>query len=236
MQSIYNQYLSSSKKRLAILIDPEKWTDVQLKNWSKKIDKAHIDFVLLGSSLSSRPYDDAIQLLKKHTQKPVLLFPGNSLQLSAYADALLNLSLISGRNAELLIGEQVRSAVIIKNLKLETIPTGYILIDGGTRTSVEYMSQTSSIPREKADLAVATALAGTQLGLKCIYLEAGSGAMQSVPNSMITAVKQMVEIPVIVGGGIRTLDEIESKWKAGADVVVVGTAFERDGSLLEALS
>ncbi len=236
MQSIYNQYLSSSKKRLAILIDPEKWTDVQLKNWSKKIDKAHIDFVLLGSSLSSRPYDDAIQLLKKHTQKPVLLFPGNSLQLSAYADALLNLSLISGRNAELLIGEQVRSAVIIKNLKLETIPTGYILIDGGTRTSVEYMSQTSSIPREKADLAVATALAGAQLGLKCIYLEAGSGAMQSVPNSMITAVKQMVEIPVIVGGGIRTLDEIESKWKAGADVVVVGTAFERDGSLLEALS
>ncbi len=236
MQSIYNQYLSSSKKRLAILIDPEKWTDVQLKNWSKKIDKAHIDFVLLGSSLSSRPYDDAIQLLKKHTQKPVLLFPGNSLQLSAYADALLNLSLISGRNAELLIGEQVRSAVIIKNLKLETIPTGYILIDGGTRTSVEYMSQTSSIPREKTDIAVATALAGTQLGLKCIYLEAGSGAMQSVPNSMITAVKQMVEIPVIVGGGIRTLDEIESKWKAGADVVVVGTAFERDGSLLEALS
>ncbi len=236
MQSIYNQYLSSSKKRLAILIDPEKWTDVQLKNWSKKIDKAHIDFVLLGSSLSSRPYDDAIQLLKKHTQKPVLLFPGNSLQLSAYADALLNLSLISGRNAELLIGEQVRSAVIIKNLNLETIPTGYILIDGGTRTSVEYMSQTSSIPREKTDIAVATALAGTQLGLKCIYLEAGSGAMQSVPNSMITAVKQMVEIPVIVGGGIRTLDEIESKWKAGADVVVVGTAFERDGSLLEALS
>jgi putative glycerol-1-phosphate prenyltransferase len=236
MQSIYNQYLSSSKKRLAILIDPEKWTDVQLKNWSKKIEKAHIDFVLLGSSLSSRPYDDAIQLLKKHTQKPVLLFPGNSLQLSAYADALLNLSLISGRNAELLIGEQVRSAVIIKNLKLETIPTGYILIDGGTRTSVEYMSQTSSIPREKTDIAVATALAGTQLGLKCIYLEAGSGAMQSVPNSMITAVKQMVEIPVIVGGGIRTLDEIESKWKAGADVVVVGTAFERDGSLLEALS
>ncbi len=236
MQSIYNQYLSSSKKRLAILIDPEKWTDVQLKNWSKKIDKAHIDFVLLGSSLSSRPYDNAIQLLKKHTQKPVLLFPGNSLQLSAYADALLNLSLISGRNAELLIGEQVRSAVIIKNLNLETIPTGYILIDGGTRTSVEYMSQTSSIPREKTDIAVATALAGTQLGLKCIYLEAGSGAMQSVPNSMITAVKQMVEIPVIVGGGIRTLDEIESKWKAGADVVVVGTAFERDGSLLEALS
>ncbi len=236
MQSIYNQYLSSSKKRLAILIDPEKWTDVQLKNWSKKIDKAHIDFVLLGSSLSSRPYDNAIQLLKKHTQKPVLLFPGNSLQLSAYADALLNLSLISGRNAELLIGEQVRSAVIIKNLNLETIPTGYILIDGGTRTSVEYMSQTSSIPREKADIAVATALAGAQLGLKCIYLEAGSGAMQSVPNSMITAVKQMVEIPVIVGGGIRTLDEIESKWKAGADVVVVGTAFERDGSLLEALS
>jgi len=236
MQSIYNQYLSSSKKCLAILIDPEKWTDVQLKNWSKKIEKAHIDFVLLGSSLSSRPYDDAIQLLKKHTQKPVLLFPGNSLQLSAYADALLNLSLISGRNAELLIGEQVRSAVIIKNLKLETIPTGYILIDGGTRTSVEYMSQTSSIPREKTDIAVATALAGTQLGLKCIYLEAGSGAMQSVPNSMITAVKQMVEIPVIVGGGIRTLDEIESKWKAGADVVVVGTAFERDGSLLEALS
>ncbi len=236
MQSIYNQYLSSSKKRLAILIDPEKWTDVQLKNWSKKIDKAHIDFVLLGSSLSSRPYDNAIQLLKKHTQKPVLLFPGNSLQLSAYADALLNLSLISGRNAELLIGEQVRSAVIIKNLNLETIPTGYILIDGGTRTSVEYMSQTSSIPREKTDIAVATALAGTQLGLKCIYLEAGSGAMQSVPNSMITAVKQMVEIPVIVGGGIRSLDEIESKWKAGADVVVVGTAFERDGSLLEALS
>jgi len=181
MQSIYNQYLSSSKKRLAILIDPEKWTDVQLKNWSKKIDKAHIDFVLLGSSLSSRPYDDAIQLLKKHTQKPVLLFPGNSLQLSAYADALLNLSLISGRNAELLIGEQVRSAVIIKNLKLETIPTGYILIDGGTRTSVEYMSQTSSIPREKTDIAVATALAGTQLGLKCIYLEAGVGPCKVSP-------------------------------------------------------
>ena len=163
----------------------------------------------------------------------MLLFPGNHLQLSNKADALLNLSLISGRNPEFLIGEHVRSAMFLKQSKLEIIPTGYILVDGGSRTSVEYMSNTQSIPRNKSDIAVATALAGEYLGLKAIYLEAGSGAKQSVPNEMLKAVSKNINIPIICGGGIKTKTEIQEKWDAGANIVVIGSAFENNPNFLE---
>jgi len=155
------------------------------------------------------------------------------LQLSSKADALLNLSLISGRNPEFLIGEHVKSAFLLKQSKLEIIPTGYILIDGGGKTSVEYMSNTQSIPRTKTDIAVATAIAGEFLGLKSIYLEAGSGAKNSVPNRMIETIKQNISVPIICGGGIRSKKEISEKWNAGANIVVIGSAFENNPAFFD---
>ncbi len=183
--------------------------------------------------MSATSYDSIIELIKEETSKPVLLFPGNSLQLSPKADALLNLSLISGRNPEFLIGEHVRSAMYVKQSGIEVIPTGYMLIEGGNRTSVEYMSNTQSIPRTKTDIAVATAIAGENLGLKAIYLEAGSGAKESVPTVTIEAVKQQTNLPIICGGGIKTKLEIENKWKAGANIVVIGSAFENKPDFLK---
>ncbi len=230
--NIYNRYFNIKEKLLAILIDPEKHSDEELSVLIDKIDKSKIDLIFVGSSLSAKYYDAVIQSIKIKTDKPVLLFPGNSLQLSFKADALLNLSLISGRNSELLIGEHVRSAILLKQSGIEVIPTGYMLIDGGERTSVEYMSNTQSVPRNKEDIAVATAVAGELLGLRTVYLEAGSGAKYSVPNKMIEAVRNNISLPIICGGGIRSKQEIEEKWEAGANIVVVGNAFEEDSDFL----
>jgi len=227
------KYLNKSLKLIAILIDPEKHTLKQLGDLVRKIEVSSINLILVGSSLSSGSYNEVIDIIKSGTQKEVLLFPGNRLQLSEKADALLNLSLISGRNPEFLIGEHVRSAMFLKQSKLEIIPTGYILVDGGSRTSVEYMSNTQSIPRNKSDVAVATALAGEYLGLKAIYLEAGSGAKRSVPNEMLKAVSKNINIPIICGGGIKTKTEIQEKWDAGANIVVIGSAFENNPKFLE---
>lgn len=230
---ISSKYLNKSAKLTAILIDPEKHTLKELGDLVQKIEVSSIDLILVGSSLSSGSYNEVIDIIKSGTKKEVLLFPGNHLQLSNKADALLNLSLISGRNPEFLIGEHVRSAMFLKESKLEIIPTGYILVDGGNRTSVEYMSDTKSIPRNKSDIAVATALAGEYLGLKAIYLEAGSGAKQSVPNEMVKAVSMSISIPIICGGGIKTKTEIQEKWNAGANIVVIGSAFEKNPKFLE---
>ncbi len=233
MDSLYSKYFKLNSKHLAILIDPEKHNLNELKSLSKRIDSSGIDLILIGSSLSMSNYDEAIRVIKLNCNQPVFLFPGNSLQLSAEADALLNLSLISGRNPELLIGEHVRSAMFLKQINLEVIPTGYLLIDGGVKTSVEYMSNTLSIPNNKFDIAVATAVAGEYLGLRSIYLEAGSGALNSVPTDLIRAVKSQINIPIICGGGIKTKEEIRAQWDAGTNIVVVGTAFEQNPSLLE---
>lgn len=232
MSQIYSHYFSSSAKQLAILIDPEKQTADSLQKLAKRIDDSVIDLIFVGSSLSSNDYNACILNIKALTQKPVILFPGNALQLSPNADALLNLSLISGRNPDFLIGEHVKSALFVKKSGLEVIPTGYVLIDGGRKTSVEYMSNTQAIPRDKTDIAVATAVAGEHLGLKTIYLEAGSGAKESVPNAMLKAVKAQIDLPIICGGGIKSKTEIQEKWEAGANIVVIGTAFEQNPEFL----
>ena len=230
--TLYDNYFSTEAKQLAILIDPEKHSEKGLQTLVQKINHSRVDLIFVGSSLSARPYNSIIEQIKNESEKPVLLFPGNSLQLGDKADALLNLSLISGRNPEFLIGEHVRTSMFLKKSQIEIIPTGYILIDGGKTTAVEYMSDTKSIPRNKLDIAIATALAGEFLGLKCIYLETGSGAEQSVPNEMLEAVRGQVSIPIICGGGIKTQSEIEEKWSSGANIVVVGTAFENNPELL----
>jgi putative glycerol-1-phosphate prenyltransferase len=231
MGSLYNQIIDSNKKHLAVLVDPDKTNIKQVNTLFKYVEKSRIDFVLVGSSLNSFVYESYIESIKNLCHKPI---PGNGLQLSSKADALLNLSLISGRNPEYLIGEHVKTAHLVKTSGLEVIPTGYMLIDGGTKTSAAYISNTQAIPHKKIDIAVATALAGQLLGLKAIYLEAGSGATYPVSDEMIKAVCDNVELPIICGGGIKTKLEVEAKWEAGADVVVIGTAFEQNPELIKA--
>jgi putative glycerol-1-phosphate prenyltransferase len=174
--------------------------------------------------------------LKASTEVPVVLFPGSVYQLDGQADGLLLLSLISGRNPEFLIGHHVTVAGRIKRLGLPTVPTGYLLIDGGRPTSVSYMSGTTPIPADKPPIAAATALAGEQLGLKLIYLDAGSGAQNPIPASVIRAVREEVDLPVVVGGGIRSEQAAREALRAGADLIVVGTALENDPEWLHRLS
>ena len=171
--------------------------------------------------------DEIISSLKKECEIPIVLFPGNHSQISNKADGILFLSLISGRNPEYLIGQHVNAAPVLAKSKLEVIPTGYMLIENGKATSVEYISQTKPIPRNKTDIALATAMAGEMLGLKMIYLEAGSGAKHPVPVKMIKSLAATLKIPIIVGGGIRSKKQMQKAFKAGADIVVVGTAIEK---------
>jgi putative glycerol-1-phosphate prenyltransferase len=173
-----------------------------------------------------------IRTLKENSSIPVILFPGNSYQISRNADAMLFLSLISGRNPDMLIGMHVLSAPYIKLSGLETIPTGYMLIDSGKPTSVTYMSNSFPIPNDKKDIAACTAMAGEMLGLRTIFMDAGSGALQTIPEEMITFVKGSIEIPLIIGGGIRTPEKAKSVLEAGADIIVVGNLFEEDPKLI----
>ena len=228
--------LTTDKKQIAILIDPDK-TD--LKKLQKTIDaanKANIDFFLVGGSLLLKNnLEETIVFIKKNSKKKVYLFPGNPSQISAKADGILLLSLISGRNADLLIGNHVQAAPLLKQSKLDIISTGYMLIESGTPTTVSYISNTTPIPANKPEIAACTALAGEQLGLKSIYLEAGSGAQNAVSKETISAVKKMIKIPLIVGGGIRNKEQIETAFSAGADIVVIGTAIENDVTFLESI-
>jgi putative glycerol-1-phosphate prenyltransferase len=225
--------VKANKKVFAVLIDPDKFPDQNLLKIITAMEAAKPDIILVGGSLVTKKTENVVNLLKKHLKIPVLLFPGSLLQLTPNADGILFISLISGRNPDLLIGNHVASAPVIKSSGMEVIPTGYILVDGGTTTSVEYMSQTKPIPATKNDIAIATALAGEMLGQKLIYLEGGSGALQPVPTEMIEAVKENISIPLIVGGGLNTAEKIKTACKAGADIIVVGNAFEKDISLLK---
>lgn len=226
--------LDTTKKQIAVLIDPDK-TDV--KKLQKLIDAANkfnIDFFLVGGSLLLKNnLEETIVFIKKNTKKKVYLFPGNPSQICNKADGILLLSLISGRNADLLIGNHVQAAPLLKQSKLQIISTGYMLIESGTPTTVSYISNTQPIPANKPEIAACTALAGEQLGLKTIYLEAGSGAQNAVPTATIKAVKKIISIPLIVGGGIRSAAQIETAFNAGADIVVIGTAIENDVNFLE---
>ena len=220
------------RKMIALLIDPDKHTIDSLANVIKIADEAGVGFILYGGSIISNQLPHSIETIKQHTAKPVFLFPGSLLQLSYQADGIFLLSLISGRNPELLIGNHVQAAPFLKKSQMEVIPVGYILMGQGGQTSVEYMSQTMPIPAEKTDIAIATAIAGEMLGLKVIYLEAGSGAMQHVATKTVASIKKNVAIPLIVGGGIRTPQQAEALFNAGADVIVIGTAAEQNPEIL----
>ncbi len=231
--AIYDNFNDKKRKKLAVLIDPDKPSDAQILSMVEKANAADVDFFFVGGSLLvTDSLDHCIKLIKEHSKIPVLIFPGNSLQISKYCDGFLLLSLISGRNPEMLIGRHVIAAPYLKLYGNEIIPTGYMLIDSGKATSVTYMSDTTPIPHDKDDIAMCTAIAGEMLGLKLIYLEAGSGAMMPVSTSMISKVKQMISIPLIVGGGIKTPEMAAEAVKAGADVIVIGTAFEKEPDLL----
>ena len=231
--AIYDKFQDKSRKKLAVLIDPDKPTDAQIMSIIEKAKAADVDFFFVGGSLLvTDSLDHCIKLIKEHCDIPVLIFPGNSLQISKYCDGFLLLSLISGRNPEMLIGRHVIAAPYLKLYGNEIIPTGYMLIDSGKATSVTYMSDTTPIPHDKDDIAMCTAIAGEMLGLKLIYLEAGSGALMPVSTSMISKVSQMIKIPLIVGGGIKTPEMAADAVKAGADVIVIGTAFEKEPELL----
>ena len=236
---------NSNKKQFALLIDPDKHnSDIQTYQERKSgllsiieaANDAKVDFVLIGGSLILHTIDNVIALIKKNCSVPVILFPGSLFQISEKADGILLLSLISGRNPDFLIGNQVIAAPLLKKSGLEIIPTGYMLIESGKTTSVEYISNTKPIPHEKNDIAIATAIAGEMLGNKLIYLEAGSNAPQPISSKMIAEIKKNINVPLIVGGGIKTKDQITEICKAGADIIVVGTAIENDLTLLKDFS
>jgi phosphoglycerol geranylgeranyltransferase len=225
---ICNTISTPGRKTISLLIDPENQPVGSLDKTLAVAEKSLVDLILVGGSLTSLPVSDFISDLKKRTNIPVLLFPGNLLQLSDKADGILLLSLISGRNPELLIGNHVIASRFLKKSGMEIIPTGYILIGGDIRTSVAYMSNTIPIPARKSDIITATALAGEQLGMKLIYLEAGSGAKEMVSEEVVREVKRNLSIPLWVGGGIRSKHDVQKMYAAGADGVVVGTAVEED--------
>lgn len=215
------------KKQLAILIDPDKSNGEGLKEAASMAGEAGADYIFVGGSLLTRDnMKTCIDLIKASSKLPVLIFPGNLLQVVGNADALLLLSLISGRNPEMLIGNHIIAAPLIKNSNLEVIPTGYMLIESGKITSVLYMSNSLPIPFDKTDIAVCTAMAGEMLGLKMIFMDAGSGAIHNIPMEMVRAVKQDISVPLVVGGGIRTPEAALEIWDAGADLVVIGNAAE----------
>ena len=229
---VQTNYFQSVRRALAVLVDPDKADKAHLDNLLEHDDVVSFYFVG-GSLVSDYRFDEVIGYLKSHTDTPVLLFPGSGMHISAKADGVLFLSLISGRNPEYLIGQQVQAAPQVQAAKLKVIPTGYMLIDGGTVTTAIYISNTLPIPNDKDDVAVCTALAGEMLGLSCLYLDGGSGAENTVSLSMITKVKSSVKLPVIVGGGVRSFEQVTKMWDAGAEIVVIGTAAERDPDLLK---
>ncbi len=235
---IYDSILQKSRKhkQLALLVDPDKYEKVSLLETLTIANQHSVDLIFIGGSLISNPVDPVIDLIKKNSSIPVLLFPGSLLQISDHADGILLLSLVSGRNPDFLIGNHVIAAPLLKKSDLEIISTAYILIESGITTSVEYMSNTKPIPAEKPDIAIATALASEMLGYKLIYLEAGSGARTCVPEAIISGVKQQVTIPLIVGGGIRSKEDAGKVYKAGADIIVVGNAIEKNPDLLGEIS
>ncbi|HEX5025022.1 MAG TPA: geranylgeranylglyceryl/heptaprenylglyceryl phosphate synthase [Agriterribacter sp.] len=225
------------KKAFAVLIDPDKVDEQKIAELAQLTTDAGVDYLLVGGSLViSDNLSDVVLQIKKQCSIPVILFPGTPSQLTRYADALLYLSLISGRNPELLIGQHVISAPFVKQSGLEIISTGYMVIDGGAPTTVSYISNASPIPANKNEIAMCTAMAGEMLGMKLIYMDAGSGAQKAVTEAMITQVASVIEIPLVVGGGITDPEKAYRNCKAGADMIVVGNAIEKDNSLIREIS
>jgi len=237
---IYNSLTErkqQGKKSFAVLIDPDKVNDSSMEQLVALAVDAKVDYFLVGGSLVISNYLDAcLQQVKKSCTIPTILFPGSPNQVSKYADALLYLSLISGRNADLLIGQHVISAPVVKQSGLEIMPTGYMVIDGGAPTTVSYISNATPIPADKNEIAMCTAMAGEMLGMKLIYMDAGSGAKRAITESMIQKVASCIEVPLIIGGGIIEPEKAYLNCKAGADVIVVGNAIEKDPSLIKEMA
>lgn len=228
---------SLGKRSFAVLIDPDKVNELVLDELIALSTAAKVDYFLVGGSLViSNQLDSVVQHIKKNCTIPVILFPGSSTHISKYADALLYLSLISGRNPELLIGQHVVSAPFIKQSGLEVMPTGYMLIDGGAPTTVSYISNANPIPADKNEIAMCTAMAGEMLGMKLIYMDAGSGAKRSITESMIEKVSQNISVPLIIGGGITDPEKAYLNCKAGADLIVIGNAIEKDPVLISEMA
>jgi putative glycerol-1-phosphate prenyltransferase len=236
MSNIYQNIIDNKKagkKQFSLLIDPDKISGKDLLKLIDLSQQASVDFIFVGGSLlSNGTLDACVKVIKDHSNIPVVLFPGDHLHYSSYTDAILFLSLISGRNPEMLIGKHVISAPLLKKSGIEILPTGYMLIESGRPTSVSYMSNTTPIPSNKNDIAVCTAIAGELLGLKLIFMDAGSGALNSITEGMIAEVSKNISVPLIIGGGIRTPEKAALNCRAGADVIVVGNALEKDSSLL----
>ncbi|MDX1348633.1 MAG: geranylgeranylglyceryl/heptaprenylglyceryl phosphate synthase [Putridiphycobacter sp.] len=229
MKAILDLFQNGEKK-LAILIDPEKMhSEATLLPIVKKLNIVNPQLIFVGgSTVSESDLDACMGILKRHTKIPLVIFPGSQTQVSKHAEAILFLSLISGRNPDYLIGHQVESAHRIKEIGLEAIPTGYLLIDGEKNSSVAYVSQTTPIPNDQINIAVQTAIAGEMLGLRTIFMDAGSGARKAISPQMIAAVKSNIAVPLIVGGGITTIEGVEMAYQAGADIVVIGNKIEED--------
>ncbi len=227
----------TQRKLFALLIDPDRVDEHGVKVLVEQALAAKVDLFFVGGSLLTRDeLDMVVTTIKCNCSIPVILFPGSTLQINEKADALFFLSLISGRNAELLIGQHVTVAPFLKKSKLEILPTGYILIDGGAPTTVSYISNTLPIPANKPEIAVCTALAGEMLGLKLMYMDAGSGAKTPITEKMISAVCSQISVPLIVGGGITSPEKAAANCRAGADIIVVGNAIEKDPQLIMAVA
>lgn len=224
-------------KSFAVLIDPDKVNPASMDELLGLVTEARVDYLLVGGSLViSNRLDEVVLQIKKNCDIPVILFPGSPSQITTHADALLYLSLISGRNPELLIGQHVISAAAVKQSGLEIISTGYMVIDGGAPTTVSYISNAAPIPADKNEIAMCTAMAGEMLGMKLIYMDAGSGAKRPIHESMIEQVSRVIEAPLVIGGGIKDPEKAYLNCKAGADVIVIGNAIEKDPTLIREMS
>lgn len=237
---LYQHFLRNKQqghKSFAVLVDPDKVDDAKIEQLVQLALDAKVDYFLVGGSLLvSNHLDQCVSKFKSLCNIPIVLFPGSSAQVSKYADALLYLSLISGRNPELLIGQHVVSAPFVRNSGLEIMPTGYMVIDGGAPTTVSYISNATPIPADKNEIALCTAMAGEMLGMKLIYMDAGSGAKRPITESMIETVASHIEVPIIIGGGINDPEKAYRNCKAGADVIVVGNAIEKDSSIIKEMA
>jgi putative glycerol-1-phosphate prenyltransferase len=239
-QNVYSSLLTKkagAQKSFAVLIDPDKVTPSEIDRICNIAVNAAVDYFFVGGSLViSNRLDEVILQIKKNCNIPVLLFPGSPSQISRYGDALLYLSLISGRNADLLIGQHVISAPFVKQSGLEIISAGYMVVDGGSPTTVSYISNALPIPSDKHEIAMCTAMAGEMLGMKLIYMDAGSGAKRPVHENLISSVAENITVPLLVGGGIIQPEKAYHNCKAGADVIVVGNAIEKDPSLISEMA
>ncbi len=239
-QHIYKELLErkqKGQKSFAVLIDPDKVNPPAIEQLVKLSVDAGVDYFLVGGSLViSNQLDEVVQQIKAACDIPVILFPGSPSQVSKYADGLLYLSLISGRNPELLIGQHVISAPFVKQSGLEIISTAYMVVDGGAPTTVSYISNAAPLPSDKNEIAMCTAMAGEMLGMKVVYMDAGSGAKRPISESMIQAVAQQIEAPLIIGGGITDPEKAYRNCKAGADVIVICNAIEKNATLIKEMA